>query len=81
MSRDQIINLIQDQFATGGAPPATTSDFYRCGKILGKGAFGQVTLAMHKLSRKLVACKALNKTILKKENQKEKLDQEVKILK
>lgn len=48
--------------------PQTTIDFYWCGKILGKGAFGQVTLGMHKLSKKLVACKAINKTILKKES-------------
>ena len=34
---------------------------------------------MHKLSKKLVACKAINKTILKKDSQKEKLDLEVSI--
>jgi len=73
--------LIEESFATMGAPPATTVDFYWCGKILGKGAFGQVTLAMHKLSKKLVACKAINWSILKKDSQKEKLEMEVSILK
>jgi serine/threonine protein kinase len=29
--------------------------------MLGKGAFGKVSLAMHRLAKKLVAVKALNK--------------------
>jgi serine/threonine protein kinase len=46
-------------------PPITTTDFYRIGKMLGRGAFGKVNLAMHKLVRKLVAIKSLNKECLK----------------
>jgi len=42
-------------------------DFYRAGKMLGKGAFGKVSLAMHKLTRKLVAVKAINKEYLSEE--------------
>jgi serine/threonine protein kinase len=45
-------------------PPVTTTDFYRIGKMLGRGAFGKVNLAMHKLIRKLVAIKSLNKECL-----------------
>jgi serine/threonine protein kinase len=47
----------------GEAPP-TDINFYRVGKMLGRGAFGKVNLAMHKLVRKLVALKSLNKSIL-----------------
>lgn len=79
--KDVIINMIASAFAKNIDPPETSLEYYRCGKILGKGAFGQVTLAMHKLAKKLVACKAINKSILKKESQKEKLDIEVGILK
>jgi serine/threonine protein kinase len=32
--------------------------------MLGRGAFGKVNLAMHKLVRKLVAIKSLNKECL-----------------
>jgi len=42
----------------------TDITFYRVGKMLGRGAFGKVNLAMHKLVRKLVALKSLNKEIL-----------------
>ncbi len=42
----------------------TTIEFYRIGKMLGRGAFGKVNLAMHKLVRKLAAIKSLNKEYL-----------------
>ena len=41
--------------------PNTTSEFYRIGKLLGKGAFGKVNLAIHKLSEMFVAIKSINK--------------------
>ena len=61
--------------------PPTTVDFYRIGKILGKGAFGKVNLAMHRLSEKLVAIKSINKHYLSQESQKKKVMTEVYILK
>jgi len=61
------MTLIKKAFEEGSEPPITTTDFYRIGKILGRGAFGKVNLAMHKLVRKLVALKAINKESLKKE--------------
>ena len=42
-------------------PPDTTIDFYRIGKILGKGAFGKVNLAIHKLTQCVCAIKSINK--------------------
>lgn len=56
-----------------GEPPNTTTEFYRIGKILGKGAFGKVNLAMHWLTEKLVAIKSINKTFLKEDSQKWKV--------
>ena len=45
----------------GQAPIITTAEFYRIGKMLGKGAFGRVNLAMHKVTERLVAVKSMNK--------------------
>jgi serine/threonine protein kinase len=37
--------------------------------MLGKGAFGRVNLAMHKVTEHLVAVKSMNKQFLAPENQ------------
>jgi len=42
--------LIRFNFRKFNEPPATTSEFYRIGRVLGRGAFGKVNLAAHKLS-------------------------------
>lgn len=60
--------------------PTTEISFYRIGKMLGRGAFGKVNLAMHKLVRKLVALKSLDKEILNDKDQKHKLMKEVTLL-
>ena len=46
------------------APPKTSANFYRAGKMLGKGAFGKVCLGLHKACRKLVALKSINKEFM-----------------
>ena len=59
-----VMRIIKAAFEHTKQPPVTTTDFYRIGKMLGRGAFGKVNLAMHKLVRKLVAIKSLNKECL-----------------
>lgn len=62
-------------------PPKTTPEYYRIGKMLGKGAFGRVNLAIHKLCCQLVAVKSISKQFLSEaESEKKKLVQEVQIL-
>lgn len=57
--------LIKFAFGEHNQPPPTILNFYRVGKILGRGAFGKVNLALHKLARKLVALKSLTKILLR----------------
>jgi serine/threonine protein kinase len=59
--------IVKESFKKTNEAPVTTTDFYRAGKMLGKGAFGKVSLGMHKLSRKLVAIKSINKEYLSEE--------------
>ncbi len=53
--------------------PPTTVDYYRFMKLIGKGAFGKVTLGIHKLSGKQVAIKTVDKSLMKDEYSKKKL--------
>jgi serine/threonine protein kinase len=47
---------------------------------MGKGAFGKVNLAIHRLSEKFVALKSINKQFLNEESSKKKVMQEFNIL-
>ena len=42
--------LIRFNFRKFNEPPQTTSEFYRIGRVLGRGAFGKVNIAAHKIS-------------------------------
>lgn len=39
--------------------PDTEFDFYKIGKVIGKGKTGKVNLGLHKLTRKVVAIKSI----------------------
>jgi len=52
---------IKSSFAKTGQPPETQCEYYKIGKVMGKGAFGKVNLAIHRLSGKFVALKSINK--------------------
>jgi len=76
-----LIENIVNYFKEHNDAPATTTEFYRIGRLLGKGAFGKVNLGMHKLTGKMVAIKSINKECLTDENSKKKVMQEFSILK
>jgi serine/threonine protein kinase len=76
----KLARLIRLAFKKTMNPPATSSEFYKIGKVMGKGAFGKVNLAIHRLSGKFVALKSINKTFLSEESSKRKVMQEFNIL-
>jgi len=77
----EVVNYIKDYYKQLGEVPPTNTNFYRIGRLLGKGAFGKVSLGMHKLTGKLVAVKSLKKQYLEDEASKKKVMQEISILK
>jgi serine/threonine protein kinase len=46
---------------------------YKIGKVMGKGAFGKVNLAIHRLSGKFVALKSISKQAMTEESSKRKV--------
>lgn len=79
--REQLIKYIKAYVKKHGKIPHTTLDFYRFVKLLGKGAFGKITLGIHKLTGKYVAIKSIDKVNIKDEYSRRKVFQEVYILK
>ena len=59
----------------------TKIEYYKIGKVIGKGAFGKVNLAIHRLTSQFVALKSINKTFMSDEASHKKVIQEYKILK
>lgn len=53
--------------------PVTSVDYYKFVKLIGKGAFGKVTLGIHKLTGRQVAIKTVDKSIMKDDYQKKKV--------
>lgn len=50
--RDQLIKYIKQYIKKNNELPPTTLNFYKFVKLIGKGAFGKVTLGIHKLTGK-----------------------------
>jgi serine/threonine protein kinase len=60
--------------------PNTDQNFYKYGRLLGKGAFGKVNLALHLASGRLVAIKSFNKKKLTTKRAKRKIKTEIEAL-
>lgn len=79
--REKLINFIKIYTKRHGTIPPTTLDLYKFVKLIGKGAFGKVTLGLHKLTGKHVAIKTFEKSYMKDDFSRKKVFQEVYILK
>lgn len=80
-SKDELVSYIKNAIRENGKEPETKARFYRVGKLLGRGAFGKVSLGMHKVTNQLVAIKSINKEFLEEERSRRKVAKEVAILK
>lgn len=79
--KDQLIKYIKQYIKKHNELPPTTLNFYKFVKLIGKGAFGKVTLGVHKLTGKQVAIKTIEKTYMQDDFSKRKVFQEVYLLK
>ena len=76
-----ISSYIKNYYEKYNKYPKTKMNFYKYGRLLGKGAFGKVNLALHVLTGRLVAIKSINKAKLMNERQKRKISIETTIMK
>jgi serine/threonine protein kinase len=71
--REKIIKFIKVYTKRHSEIPPTTLDYYKFVKLLGKGAFGKVTLGIHKLTGKYVAIKTIDKSYMKDDYSRRKV--------
>jgi len=71
--RDQLIKYIKQYIKKNNELPPTTLNFYKFVKLIGKGAFGKVTLGVHKLTGKQVAIKTIEKNYMQDDFSKRKV--------
>ena len=76
-----IKRTIRVSFKRDGVAPLATLDFYKIGKVLGRGSLGKVNLGLHKLTRKLIAIKSVNKNLKPMAEKWERFQNEVSIMK
>ena len=73
LEQENLVKHIKSHIEKNNELPPTTLDFYKFVKLIGKGAFGKVTLGIHKLTGKQVAIKTIEKSYMKDEFSKRKV--------
>lgn len=79
--RAKLVGGNREWFKSHSEPPTTTLEHYCLVKLIGKGAFGKVILGIHILTGKYVAIKAIDKKYMRDKFSRQKVFQEVYILK
>ena len=77
---EKLCSYISSYYKEHKEYPSTNQNFYKYGRILGKGAFGKVNLALHLASGRLVAIKSFNKKKLTTKRAKRKIKTEIEAL-
>ena len=76
----KLSSYIVNYFTKNNSYPKTELNFYKYGRLLGKGAFGKVNIALHLASGRLVAIKSFNKKKLTTRRAKRKIKTEIEVL-
>jgi len=73
VERDRLVKFIKSYIKKHNELPPTTLEYYKFVKLIGKGAFGKVSLGIHKLTGRQVAIKMIEKAYMKDEFSKRKV--------
>ena len=77
----KIKRAVKLSFKKDLCPPATELRFYKIGRVLGKGAYGKVNLALHVLTRRLCAVKSISTKFMVESTTSLKIQNEIFLLK
>lgn len=77
----KLADYIQDYYTINNEYPPSNISFYKFGRVIGKGAFGKVNIGLHILTGRIVAIKSFNKTKFTDQKSKNKIMNEIKIMK
>ena len=78
--QEKLSKYIKNYYQTNKKYPKSNLNFYLYGRQIGHGAFGQVNLALHIASGRLVAIKIFAKKNLKNNRAKQKIRNEIEML-
>lgn len=78
--RDKLSNYIKQYYNENRVYPPSKIQFYRCGRLIGRGAFGKVNLGLHVCSGRLVAMKSFNTSKNTSKNSRSKIMNEIDML-
>ena len=77
----KLSNYIKNYYTSNNDYPPSNIPFYKFGRVIGKGAFGKVNLGLHILTGRIVAIKSFNKTKYSYEKNRNKIMNEIKLMK
>ena len=78
---EKLSNYIKYYYNLNNDYPPSDISFYKFGRVIGKGAFGKVNLGLHILTGRIVAIKSFNKKKFTKESYKNKIMNEINLMK
>ena len=77
----KLAEYIKNYFNINNDYPPSNISFYKFGRVIGKGAFGKVNIGLHILTGRIVAIKSFNKTKFTDQKSKNKIMNEIEIMK
>ena len=78
---EKLTKYIKNYYNKYNDYPSSNIKFYKFGRVIGKGAFGKVNLGLHILTGRIVAIKSFNKTKINNEKDRNKIMNEIKLMK
>ena len=77
----KLADYIKSYYNINNNYPPSNISFYKFGRVIGKGAFGKVNIGLHILTGRIVAIKSFNKTKFTDQKSKNKIMNEIEIMK